>query len=336
MKQSRTYRKWAQRQFNAGGTETIDLPLGADLESIHLYLIGTLTNSVAWTSCKIEGLAKLIKRVELLANGETIATINGELLTHGNFVRQAGVIKVNPLATVSTSPCEIVGFFDLSHVSGVRPKDSNLRTKGFRQLQLRITWGQFTDVFLGAGTTSANTLALTVSVRETKEYGDENGFSPAPEIRKLHRIIEKTYPASMVDRIQLDPNLLYRAIVIRAETLGELSSAVINSVKVQLGTDVIIDLDAAVIADANSQDYSWALPAGYFVVDFAPCPSGLAKISDFLDTTGRNGDAFLIVDVVGGATTKLQFCSHQFDWQNDAIAANSAYRGQQVNGHNQG
>lgn len=326
MKQLRTYRKWASRPFTAGGTETIDLPLGADLESIHLYLIGTVTNTVAWTASKTEGLAKLFKRIEVLANGETIATLNGEMLSHGNFARQAGVIKINPNPAIATSTAEIVGFLDFAHVGGIRQKDTNLRTAGFRQLQLRITWGTFADVFTGAGTTSANTLTLSVSVRETKEFGDANGFSAAPEARKLHRLMEKTYPASTVDRIQIDPNLLYRAIVIRTETLGDLSSAVLNNVKVQIGTDMVFDLDAMVIVDANAQDYSIAMPVGYYVIDFAPAPSGLAKIADFLSTMGRTGDAFLILDVVGAATTKVQIMSLQYEYIDAAVMSNAEYR----------
>lgn len=328
MKQQRTYRKWASRPFAEHGTETVDLPLGADLESIHFYMAGNVTNSVAWTGCKIEGLAKLIKRIEILANGETVATVNGELLTHGNFARNAGVIKVNPLPAIGVSPAETVAFLDFAGIGQVRPKDSLLRTLGFRQLQVRITYGAFTDMFTGAGTVSGNTLSMNLSVRETKEFPDANGFSTSPELRRIYRFMEKTYPASTTDRVQLDPNLLYRSLVIRTETAGELSSAVLLSAKIQLGTDVIFDLDAATIVDANSQDYGIAMPLGYYVIDFAPAPSGLAKLADFLDLYGRNGDAFLILDVVGGATTKVQIVSHQFDWIPDAIATNNAYRAQ--------
>ncbi len=183
MKQARTKRYWATKYFNPGTADTIDLPLGFDLESLHLYFSGTLTNSVAWTGIKSEGLSKLIKRLEVLHNGETIATINMDIVAGGNYPRDGGVIRVNPGYTAAAQSGEVVGFVDFSHVGGVRPKDSNLVTAGSRQLQLRITWGQWTDMYLGAGTVSAYSLALAVSVYETKEAVGPNGQRMLPEFK---------------------------------------------------------------------------------------------------------------------------------------------------------
>lgn len=312
------------RPFKLGGMDTIDLPRGLDTESLHFYLYGTVTNTVAWTSCKFEGLANLIKKVEILANGESVVTIPGTMLTHGNFVRNGGVIKLNPSPAVGTfAGVEIVGYLDFSNIGAIRPKDTNLKTASLISYQARITWGVATDVFNGAGA-STFALNLTTSVRSNKDRVDANGYEEQPEFKKLHRFIERPYLSNTIDRIALDPNMLHRAIVLRAESLGDLSGAVINNIRVEIGSEVIFDLPASVVVDENIHDNAWAMPTGYYVVDFAPSPSGLSKISDYLNLTGRS-DAFLVLDVVGGATNKVQIVTHSLKKNDEGIESNHNY-----------
>lgn len=317
--QRRFNRKWATRNYVSNGTEIIDLPIGLDLESVLLYLSGTITLSTGATACLTEGIAKLLKRVELMIDGRTVASLPGTMLTHGNIDREGGLIKVNPGITVAAHDCEVVGFLDLSLLPGVRYKDCSLRTMGARQLQLRITWGALSDVYTGAFVSSGNTLQLGVTVRECRE---EPG-SKLPEVLHHHKFFEKSYAASTVDRIPLDPNVLYRGLLIRCETVGDLSAAVLNNVKVQVGTDVLFDVPKAEIIDMNTQDYGFALPVGYYFIDFAPSPRGLVRMLDFLDLYGH-ADAFLILDVVGAATTKVQIMAHEFEWIDAAMEYNAA------------
>jgi hypothetical protein len=324
--QLRYKRKWKDVNFSANGNETIDLPIGFDLESLHLYLQGTITNSVGYTTCLTEGLAKLIRRVELLANGEVVATLPGTFLFHGNFARRAGVIKVNPGVGAAVQTCEIVGFMDLAHVGGMRPKDTNLRTFGFRQLQLRVYWGALTDMYTGAGTTTATALTLTVSTYEENQIGGIQG-SQAPEARRLYKyVLDKPYAsANGNERILLDPNILYRGIMLRCENNGELSSSVLNNVKIQYGTENPVDLPASMIQDANTQDLDFVLPVGYYFIDFSPAAGGLAKFSDFLDTY-LNPNAYMVLDVNGGAGYRIQAVAHQFEWLPSHIRENAARR----------
>lgn len=320
-KQLRTYRKWKDVNFVANGSDTIDLPLGFDLETIHCYFFGSVNVTTAFTAIKSEGLANLIKRVDVLADGETIASLTGPMLLSGNFQRAYTAIKVNPGIAIGnyTNP-EVVGFIDFAHVDGFRAKDSNLRTKGMRQLQLRITWGALSDMYTGAGV-ATTALTMTVAIRETKEQ--DNAI--APEVRKIQRYMERAYTTTTQDRIPLDTGMLYRAIVLRGESAGDASAAVVTNVKVMVGSDIILDMPAAALYDANCNDNGVALPAGYYVVDFAPSLNQESKISDCLDLKGRN-DAFLILDVVGGATNKVQIVSHQFDWVGKNIEENHLRR----------
>lgn len=309
------------RPFVSNGMVTIDLPRGLDTESLHFYMFGDITNTVAWTGVRTEGLAKLIQKLEVLRNGETIATITGSMLMHGNFVRNGGIIKINPLPALGLQAAvECVGFLDFANIGGIRQKDTNLRTDNVLTYQARVTFGAATDLFVGAGASTFN-LSLTTSLRSSLEQPDEFGHQEHPEFLKLHRFIERPYLANVVDRIPLDPNMLHKALVLRAESLGELSAAVIKNIRVEIGSDVIFDLPAAVAVDENVHDNGWVMPTGYYVVDFAPAANGLSKISDYLNLTGRS-DAFLVLDVVGGATNKVQIVTHSLQHITEASEAN--------------
>lgn len=312
------------RPFKLGGMDTIDLPRGLDTESIHFYLYGSIQNTAAWATVKSEGLANLIRKVEILRNGQSIAETPGTILTHGNFVRHGGVIKINPGVAIGTfAGVEVVGYLDFANIAGLRPKDTNLETKEAISYQARITWGVATDLFTGAGASVFN-LTFATSVRSNKDREDANGYKERPEFLKLHRFMERPYLANTVDRIALTPNMLHKALVLRAESGGDLSAAIINNIRVEVGSEVVFDLPAAVVVDENLHDNGWALPAGYYVVDFAPSPSGLSKISDYLNLNGRN-DAFLVLDVVGGATNKVQILSHCLQEIPEAIQQNRDY-----------
>ncbi len=313
-------RRWAARNFVAGGVDVIDLPLGFDIETLLLSLSGTINLTAAATGVRAEGLAKLIKRVSVMQDGKSIMSFTGDFITHGNFAREGGVIKTNPGIGIATHVCRVTGALDFAHIGGVRPSDSNLKTAGGRQLQLHITYGTLADLFTGApvGTFA---LTLSVAVRETKELKED---APYPAIQRVAKFIERPYAASQEDRIPLDPNCLYRGIMLRCEAAGELSAAVLNRVKVMFGSDGVIDYPVADIVDMNILDLGFTLTAGYYWVDFAPSPTNLAKVSDFLDTYNR-ADVFLVLDVNGGATNKVQIVPHQFEWIKYQHVDNSGY-----------
>jgi hypothetical protein len=317
--QTRFNRKWTSRNFVEGGTDVIDLPIGMDIESLMLSLNGSIVVGTAYATCKTEGMAKLIKKIDLLLDGKTIATMNGEFLTHGNFARAGGLVRSNPAVAIGSNWGEIGGYLDLAHIGGVRPKDSILRTIGKRQFQLFIQWGTFADMYTGAGAVTSHSLKIGVTVRETKEHGP----SPEPEILRQYKFIEKAYPSSQEDRIPLDPNVLYRGIMLRTESAGDLSSSVLTRVKVQIGSEIVFDVPRSEIIDMNKQDNSFSLQSGYYFIDFAPSPNGQVKFSDFLDLYGH-ADAFLILEVSGG---KVQIQAHEFEWDKAAIAANQGRRG---------
>ena len=313
-------RRWITKQFVAGGTDVIDLPLGFDIESLLISLQGTVTLTAAATGVRLEGLGKLIKRANIMLDGKTIYTTTGDFLTHGNFAREGGVIKTNPGIGIAANACKISGLLDFAHIGGYRAADSNLKTLGARQLQLHLTYGTLADLYTGApvGTFALN---LSVAVRETKELKED---SPYPAIQRVAKLIDKTYLAAQEDRIPLDPNCLYRGVMIRCEQLGELSTLVLNRAKILFGADGVIDLPISDITDFNSVDLGFTLTPGFYWIDFAPAASNLAKVSDMLDTYNR-ADVFLVLDVNGAATNKVQIQPHQFEWIQYQSAGNDDY-----------
>jgi hypothetical protein len=242
------------------------------------------------------------------------------MVVNGNFARHALPIPVMPgIAVGNYTNVKATGFLDLSAIGCLRPKDSNLSTLGLRNLQLRLRYNQLTDMYIGAGVATA-ALSTQIVVRETSETAQ----GKLPTLLHKHDFDEKVYAASTVDRLPLTSQSLSRAIVLRAESGGDLSTAVLNRVKVQVGTEFVFDASAQAIVDSNFCDNDGtAFPAGYYVIDFAPQASGLSKVTDFLDLQGRS-DAFLILDVNGGVGNKVQMVKHNFEWLPDHIEANAA------------
>jgi hypothetical protein len=322
--QLRLSRKWATSVFQPGLVDTIDLPRGFNLESIGLHFSGVVNVTTAYTGIRSEGLAKLIQRVELVKDGETVCTLPFTFATHAQVFRSNALIKVNPGIAIANYTPRIVGTCDLSHVGGLRSKDSILPTGKLQSLQLRVYYGQLSDMFVGAGacTPAVPALNLDIVVKETRETHNK---APVPAVRRIIKSFEKVYASSGEDRIQLDPNMLYRGVILRTESNGDLSGAVLVSAKLALGSDYPIDLQAQQIVDENTLDNEGIpMPTGYYWIDFSREPGGQNRASDWLDLHNKL-DAFLIVNVTGGATNKIGYCFHQFETIKKYPAGNNVY-----------
>lgn len=324
MRQNRINQQWNSLAYVPGGVSAVDLPITADTESLHLYLSGNITVSTAYTSVLSEGFAHLINKIEIIKDGETIYTAPGTILTHGNYPRDGGIIKVQPGVAIGTQSGEVVGFVDFSHIGGLNPTDTVLRTSKARTFQLRVTWGQVSDMYTGAGAYTGTAINLRVAVRARKpQPGEDLSQDKDPEMRRLSLWTDRNYPASMsADKVQLQTDKLYKAIILRTEVSGELNTGVLNNVRILRGSDVLYDLSAAQIADENTQDLGWTLPGGYYVINFSPNPHGFERASDFLDTYGRK-DCYIELNVNGGAGYKVQVQEWMFEVLPHAIAANA-------------
>jgi len=302
--------------LNAENTiQTIDLPRGYDLETIYFFLAGNGTLTGAGSAVRAEAPLQLIKRIELVADGKnTIASVTPTLLNRGNANRngQLGVL-VPPGAATATAQFFSAGFcLDQQFIDGVRPKDSNLRTSGMQLLQLRITFGQYIDLFTGSpagGLTSTNTLDIVTS--EIVELPDANGDVSRPLYVMKRTYQEIATPSSNSNQeIPLPVGNFLRSVLLRTEgstTAGEPSDSVVSEVTLRSGVDVRLQLSWGSLVRMFQQDYSVVTrPTGIVIADL--CSSGASsgvRATDAWDLT-RASECKCVLNVAGATAAKVQ------------------------------
>jgi hypothetical protein len=161
---------------------TFDIPRQLDLESLLLVLSGSINVTVAYAAVKTQSVYGLVKRVELLANGQTVMEqIGGYELAALTIGQARGIAQSNaafvtaPGVGVAAQSFALRLPIDRSMFDAVRPKDTNLQTRDLATLQLRVTVGQFTDVFTGAGTGAFTSTSATLWASSVQEYPDQAG-----------------------------------------------------------------------------------------------------------------------------------------------------------------
>lgn len=302
--------------LNAENTiQTIDLPRGYDLESIYFYMTGGGTLSVAGSAVRAEAPLPLIKRIELIADGKnTICSATPTLLNRAGLLRngQLGQLVAPSDATAAARTFSCAFVLDQQLVDGLRTKDSNLRTSGMQLLQLRITFGQYTDIFTGTpsgGLTGSNSLDITTV--ETVELPDADG-----NISRPLYVLKRTYqdiavPTSNSNQeVNLPVGNFLRSVALRSEgsvTAGEPSDTVINFVTLRSGVDVRFSCGWFQMIRMAQQDYNVTTrPTGIGIADLMSNGSGAGvRATDAWDLT-RASECKCVMDVVGGANNKVQ------------------------------
>lgn len=302
--------------LNAENTiQTIDLPRGYDLETIYFYLTGNGTLSGAGSAVRAEAPLQLIKRIELVADGKnTIASVTPTLLNRGNVNRNGQLGQITaPGAATATAQSFNAGFcLDQQFIDGVRPKDSNLRTSGMQLLQLRITFGQYIDLFTGSpagGLTSTNTLDIVTS--EIVELPDANGDVSRPLYVMKRTYQELATPSSNASQeIPLPVGNFLRSVTLRTEgapTAGEPSDLVVSEVTLRSGVDVRMQLSWGSLIRMFQQDYNVTTrPIGLVVADL--CSAGASsgvRATDAWDLT-RASECKCVLNVIGATSAKVQ------------------------------
>jgi hypothetical protein len=212
---------------------------------------------------------------------------------------------------VAAYAVEATGFIDLGFFSGVRPKDSFFRSAGLQLLQMRFSFGQPGDAFVGG--TVGFTGAPNVEVWAV-QCVEDNGEDRRISVRKTS-FQEITIPASNANLELLLPagNQIQRVLV-RTEglpTAGEPSTGVLNRLTLQNGVDVRHQLSGAQVRAQNNADFGQVHP-GYYVADMTKMGSGgNLKLADLWNVRG-NAQPKAILDVVGGAAVKAQLVTTEF------------------------
>lgn len=314
-KQYRVMRKVASVAVAAGSFATLDLPRDYDYESIFLRINGSVQVTTAFTSVRNEAPCQLVQRVEVIADGKNnIFSAPFWFASNANYGRDllqngARVLTPPSSAALGTYAIEGIGVVDLMTQDSVRPKDSNFRSSGLSLFQLRLTFGQLADMFVGAGVAVASgQIYVDVFVQQLVEIADQNGQVTTPIALKKVSFQEIALPSSNANQeIRLPAGNYIRSAVVRTEgltTAGEPSTGVLNNVQLAAGVDVRMNLGAANLRAKNNADYGY-LNAGYYVADVTSKGASAINLTDLWDVTGA-AEPKLIVDVTGGSTVKMQ------------------------------
>lgn len=313
MRQNRILRKVATVPVTAGGWATLDLPRDYDYETIFVRVNGGLQVTAGATSVRAEAPVQIIPRLEVIADGKNnLYSAPFWFAALANYERlgiSQGARAVTPPSgvAIATYQVEAIGTIDMMSQGAVRPKDSNFRSAGLSLFQLRMTFGQPGDCFVG-GTVVFNNMFVDVYVQQMVEIPDATGAVTTPIALKKISYQELALLSSNANQdIRLPAGNNIKSVVMRTDgstTAGEPSVAVLNNVILGAGVDVRLNLSGAQLRAKNNQDYG-LITAGYYIADLTTKADSPINLTDLWDVTGA-AEPKLTLDVTGGANVKMQ------------------------------
>ena len=182
--------------FVPGSTATIEVPRVYDLETIYLHITGTITYGASANAAdEVQYAAmRLIDRVELVANGSvTIASVPGwklTLATERNFATASELHTLADPAANATQTIQAAYVLDQMIFDGVRPKDGNLRARGYDYLELKVTFADWSKIYVNSRSyPTSHTLGLTSQLAQTVE-SDWTASKPSILVRRSYQTID--------------------------------------------------------------------------------------------------------------------------------------------------
>lgn len=313
MRQYRVLRKVATVPVTGGGFATIDLPRDYDYESIFIRVAGGLQVTVLATSVRAEAPTQIVQRLEVIADGKNnLFSAPFWFTCLGNRARpitETGARAVTPPSgvAIATYQVEANGIIDMMTADAVRPKDSNFRSSGLSLFQLRMTFGQPGDSFVG-GTVVYNNMFVEIYVQQLVEVPDAAGQMTSPIALKKVSYQEIGLASSNANQeIRLPAGNQIKSVLVRTDgttTAGEPSTTVLNNAQLAAGVDVRFNLTGPQLRAKNNADFG-AFTAGYYVLDLTAKGQAAINLTDLWDVSG-SAEPKLVLDVVGGANVKLQ------------------------------
>ena len=232
--------------FVPGSTAVLEIPRIYDLESLFLHINGTVTyGASANGGDEVQYAAqRLIDRVELVANGSmTIASVPGwklNIATERYFPAHAELYSFpDPVASTSHT-INAAYVLDQLIFDGVRPKDGNLRARGFDYLELKVTFADWSKVYTNPRSyPTSHTLSLSTQLAQTVEQ-DWAASKPSMLVRRSYQTIDaSTANQSRIIRLPAGNEIRRLDILSLTGTGGATGSdSLINTVTVRNGIDV--------------------------------------------------------------------------------------------------
>jgi hypothetical protein len=324
-KQFTIKRKIGDIVITSNGFATLDLPRDYDYQAIGLRIDASLAVATAnATSVRAEAPCQLVPRVEVIADGKNnLYSAPFWATCFGNVDRpllQSGARAATPPTSpnIATYAVEANGIIDFQHFQGIRPKDSNFRSRGLSLFQLRLTFGAAADAFVVGSAVislSGSPIVSVYAMQEVEEQDDKGGFMTSPIALRKTSFQEVAYAASNANaELTLPAGNAIARVLVRTEgatTQGEPSTAVLNNLQLANGIDVRFNMSAKNCRGMNNADYG-QLTGGYYVADPVKCGSGgNLKLSDLWDLSGATQPK-AVLDVTGGASVRAQVVTTEY------------------------
>jgi len=267
----RLHRNLDDMTFAANVTTTIDLPQEFVMMGLHLELEGNLAITGDITLID-EVPQSLIRRIELIADGEALQVWTGNMLAAYNYFQHGRYLNREVPAVAINDPENFRQHFFLPF------KICNVPTPGFtyfdptrfRSVQLRVTWGTTTDIF-SAGTATFNAATLRTVTAELMASANQLSESGRFADFITTHIVDTSAVANTSHKVNLPRDFDIWGILMRVSdsaTGKVVSDVLLNAIKIQeRGTLNTWDLSYNMAQNIQQTDFGLTEDMGTPAVD---------------------------------------------------------------------
>jgi len=290
---------------------TVDIPRGPHIESVLVRVAGSANITTTFASVRSNAVYRFLRKADWVQNSNaTLDSVSGTQLAQLYFTRRNLPLQTVPAGFgISVQPFEASYIFDRSLQDMMRPKDSMQKTDfGLSNNQMRLQFGNLSDMFTGAGVASYTNVTASVSVIDYQEAQDENGNTPSPNFYvKRNGFQVAIAAAANGQQVKLSTGNRLRAVSIRVldATTLEPNIALLSRVRVKRAGDTRVDMPTTDLLRMNQADYGIALLTGQVVVDFAYDGALTGVFYSEFWPIPTSADTFLEVDTTAACVLEI-------------------------------
>lgn len=244
-------RKQVTVNFETNGVVSEKLSRGMVYRELWVKLVGAATlagaNNTQAKTLKGDEWA-CVKKVEIIANNtDVLFSLTGNQLWWWNFFQMGNRPHITPGigdGATANAPFTSALMIPFWMPRSIRPIDTALDARNLSDLQIRVTWGTYTDNNGDATAWTTEPKLYVYSLESTKVKG--------PFATQRVYYIEKVISATNSQfQIQLPVGMVYRSFLFNTEDAGKDAGSILNNIKIKSGTTVFVDLPNAILEQIN-------------------------------------------------------------------------------------
>lgn len=315
-------------RYFTNNPDTIDVSRGTLIRELLLRLQMTPTSTAANNAAaniQWGGPWGVIRRLEVILNGsDTILNLTGPDLTRLHYFLFGEAAEVpDTLGDGATAnpPLDVFLIVPFWMPRAAKPLDTALDTRRLSSLEVRVTWGTFTDVIFAATAWTAEPVLTASFLRSSGGIPANTRFA---EWRRFIITADIT-SSNAAQRINLPVGQVYRGLLLNihnSSTIGDANQGgAINRLKVKSGPTVFADLTGEALREWSLQRYGIhrdSLPDVYsdgdnklltdwYYLDFVTD----GRLAEAIDTA-RFSEFFVELDVTGFANGQVRILPQAF------------------------